>query len=334
MKNGRRGVVVLALLLGGCSGVQTSLGGQGVEGAGFIGLFEIFLAITGAVYLVVIAALLAGLFRRRSAELAPPGADAHHPLLRPALIGWTTFVAVGLVALAVASFFADRSLARPAGPYSFTIEVTANQWWWDIKYRSADVSHTVRTANELHLPVGVPVRVILKSSDVIHSFWVPNLAGKQDLIPGRPTDLVLEPTKTGIYRGQCAEFCGLQHANMAFDVTVESTPQFEQWWSRQLASAKTAPGSEVAQGQQIVTQGACAMCHAIAGTNAGAQVAPDLTHVASRRSIAAGTMPMSRANLEAWVADPQAHKRGSNMPKIPLSRAQLSAVGAYLSSLK
>lgn len=325
---------VLLLALGACSGVQTSLGGQGVEGSSFIGLFEIFLAVTGFMYVLVIAALLGGLFRRRAEEGPNRGPDARHPLLRPALIGWTGLVALGLSSLAIASFLEDRTLARPATGYPFAVEITANQWWWEVKYISHDVSHTVRTANELHLPVGMPVRVLLKSADVIHSFWVPNLAGKQDLIPGRTNDLVLQPTRVGLYRGQCAEFCGLQHTKMAFDVTVESPAAFQAWWQAQLASAKPPTTPEALAGQQIVTAGPCAMCHAVAGTNASAQVAPDLTHVASRRSIAAGTLPMSRADLQSWVADPQGHKPGSNMPNIPLDKGQLDAVGAYLASLK
>ncbi len=331
----RRAAPALLVLPAGCAGVQTSLGGQGVEGDSFIKLFEIFLAVTGIIYLAVIAFLLAGLFRRRGAAPSPtPGPDAQHPVLRRALIGWTGFIVLGLTGLALASFLEDRTLARPGQQHPFTVEVTANQWWWDVKYQSADVSHTLRTANELHLPVGMPVKVVLKSNDVIHSFWVPNLAGKQDLIPGRTNDVLLEPTKVGLYRGQCAEFCGLQHTNMAFDVTVESPAAFQAWWSAQLASAKPAGGAQAMAGQQIVTSGACAVCHAIAGTNASAQVAPDLTHVASRRSIAAGTLPMSQANLASWVGDPQGHKPGSNMPRIPLSRAQLDAVATYLASLK
>ncbi|MCA1652877.1 MAG: cytochrome c oxidase subunit II [Sphingomicrobium sp.] len=330
----RRAAPLLFLPLGACSGVQTSLGGQGVEGASFIGLFEIFLAVTGVMYVIVIAILLGGLFRRRANEGPTPVPDARHPLLRPALIGWTGLIVLGLSGLALASFLEDRTLARPGQKYPFSIQVTANQWWWDVQYQSSDVSHTVRTANELHLPVGVPVHVALKSNDVIHSFWVPNLAGKQDLIPGRTNDLVLEPTQIGQYRGQCAEFCGREHAKMAFDVTVESPAAFQAWWSAQLASAKPPSVAEAAAGAQIVTSGPCAMCHAIAGTNASASVAPDLTHLASRRSIAAGTLPMSRANLESWVADPQGHKPGSKMPKIPLDAAQLHAVSAYLASLQ
>jgi cytochrome c oxidase subunit 2 len=254
--------------------------------------------------------------------------------MRTTLMGWGALVATGLVALAIASFFADRSMAKAAGHEKLSLTITANQWWWDVQYNSADASKTLRTANELHLPVGVPVRIRLQSNDVIHSFWVPSLTGKQDLIPGRENDITITPEKVGIYRGQCAEFCGTQHAHMALVVNVDSYADFIKWWEHQLQPAP-APASPLAQaGYAYVTSGPCSSCHNIGGTPASGRIAPDLTHLASRRSIAAGTMPMSEGNLYGWVADPQSIKPGNKMPTIGLEPNQLHAVVAYLETLK
>ena len=254
--------------------------------------------------------------------------------MRTGLIAWSALIGVGLFVLAIASFLADRSMAQAARSEKLSIVVTANQWWWDVEYQSADPSKTLRTANELHLPVGVPVRIQLKSSDVIHSFWVPNLAGKQDLIPGRTSDVTITPEKIGLYRGQCAEFCGVQHARMALNVQVESYADFVNWWERQLVPPKPPANALAAAGYAYVTSGPCSVCHTISGTPAQGRVGPDLTHLASRRSLAAGTLPMGKGNLYGWVADPQSIKPGNRMPTIGLEPDQLHAVVAYLETLK
>jgi cytochrome c oxidase subunit 2 len=299
-------------------------------------LLVIFLVVCAIMYTLVIAFLIAGILRRRRADAHVVENGMHHrenPLMRTGLIAWGSLVGVGLIALAIASFVADRSLASTSAHERLSITVTANQWWWDIQYNSADVSKTLHTANELHLPVGVPVRITLHSNDVIHSFWVPSLAGKQDLIPGRENDITLVPRKVGIYRGQCAEFCGTQHAHMALVVNVEPYADFIRWWQHQLQPA-VAPQTPLAlAGYIVVTTGQCAMCHSIAGTPASATVGPDLTHLASRRSLAAGTLPMGKGQLYGWVADPQSIKPGSKMPTIPLEPNQLHAVVAYLETL-
>src|SRR4029079_10386276 len=237
-------------------------------------------------YAAVILFLIAGLLRRRRAAEANVVEDGRHheshPAMRTGLTVWAAVVAVGLVGLAIASFFADRSMASAAANEKLSITITANQWWWDVQYNSADASKTLRTANELHLPVGVPVRITLASNDVIHSFWVPSLAGKQDLIPGRESDITIVPKRTGIFRGQCAEFCGTQHAHMAFVVNVVSYADFIRWWQQQLRPA-FAPQTPLAKaGYTYFTQRQCSMCHNIAGTPASGTVGPDLTHLASR----------------------------------------------------
>jgi cytochrome c oxidase subunit II len=325
------------LALGGCEGVQAIGPRDGAEAARISGLFTLFLVVTLIFYAAVLAFLLAAWWRRRAAEDAPdPSAPERDRPLNRALLAWLGAVVLGLTGLTLASYFADRGIARdvPRDQPMLFVEVVANQWWWDIRYHFPDVSKTVRTANEIHLPVGVPAMVYLKSNDVIHSFWIPNLAGKQDLIPGRVNDLMLVPRRIGAFRGQCAEYCGVQHAHMALDVTVESKADFARWLGLQQRPAP-APANPLQQaGFDYVTTRECSACHAVAGTPASGQVGPDLTHLLSRRSIAAGTYPMTRGHLYAWIADPQSAKPGTNMPVVGLDADQLHAVVAYLETLK
>jgi len=336
----RAAAATITLLTSACSyqHYQSALGNAGSDDRQFLILFAIFLAVCGIMYLAVIAFLIAGIMRRRRAGDANVVETGRHhradPRMKTGLIAWSAVVSTGLFALAIASFFTDRSMARTAAHEKLSVTVTGNQWWWDVQYNSPDPSKTLRTANELHIPVGVPTRIILRSSDVIHSFWLPSLAGKQDLIPGRETDITIVPRKVGIYRGQCAEFCGVQHAHMAFVVNVDSHADFVKWWDRQLQPA-AAPTTPLARaGYHYVAQHQCSMCHNISGTSAGGTVGPDLTHLASRRTIAAGALPMSEGNLDAWVANPQMIKSGTRMPTIPMSAGQRRAVVAYLEILK
>lgn len=331
---------VLPLLLGACQyqRYQSDFGGAGVEDRQFLTLFWIFLGVCAFMYALVIVFMFVGIARRnrpREANVVETGRHHQsHPLMRSTLIGWAALIGTGLAALAIASFFADRSTAEAAANEKLSITLTGNQWWWDITYNSNDPSKMLRTANELHLPVGVPTRIILNSADVIHSFWVPSLAGKQDLIPGRENDITVVPKVTGMFRGQCAEFCGTQHAHMSLVVVVESYPDFLNWWHHQLEPAPAPTSPLTLAGYKYVTSGPCGACHNISGTPANGQVAPDLTHLASRRSLAAGTLPMSTGNLYGWVEDPQSLKPGVRMPTIGLEPDQLHAVVAYLETLK
>ena len=328
------------LLLGACSiqHYQSTFGNAGTGTQNFNTLFLIFLAVCAIMYVAVIAFLIAGILRRRRAgEANVVESGRHHqsdPLMQTGLIGWGAVIATGLLLLALASFVTDSSDASSAAHEQLAITVTGKQWWWDVEYNSSDPSKSIRTANELHLPVGVPVRIQLKSNDVIHSFWVPSLAGKQDLIPGRETDITLVPKKVGIYRGQCAEFCGVQHAHMALVINVDSYDDFKKWWQGQLKPAAAPLNPMALAGYRYVTQRECAVCHNISGTSAGGRVGPDLTHFASRRTIAAGTLPMGKGNLYGWVADPQSIKPGTKMPTVGLEPEELHAVVAYLETLK
>ena len=340
MKLGAPAIAALVPLLGACSyqHYQSDFGNAAIEDSQFLTLFTIFLIVCGLMYVLVIVFLFLGIVRgRRPGEANVVETGRHHqshPVMRTTLIGWTALIGVGLAALAIASFFTDRSMAKAATNERLSITLTGNQWWWDIRYNSDDASKIFHTANELHLPVGIPARIILNSNDVIHSFWVPSLAGKQDLIPGRENDITLVPKRTGMFRGPCAEFCGMQHAHMSLVVVVEPYRDFIKWWDHQLQPAP-APTTPLAQaGYRYITSRQCSSCHNIGGTPASGTVGPDLTHVASRRSLAAGALPMSTGNLYGWVEDPQSVKPGTRMPTIGLEPDQLHAVVAYLETLR
>ena len=332
----RRSGAYLSLCVTSCAGVQNAFGGQGAEDANFVRLFAVFMVVCTVMYLIVSAALVIAVWRRRQATRTIEDRKHHETsaATRPALIVWTVLIAVGLVGLTIASFFTDRSNAANGSKPRLSLTVTANQWWWDVEYNSPDASKIVRTANEIHLPVGVPAQVTLKSNDVIHSFWIPNLAGKQDLIPGRVTDAQLLPRKTGLFRGQCAEFCGKQHAHMAFTVVAQSEAEFERWLNGQRALAQRPTTDRQQRGQEVFLAKPCSVCHTVLGTPAHGHVGPDLTHIASRTSIAARTLTTSHQNLASWIQNSQAVKPGNHMPPHELSADDVDAVVAYLQSLQ
>jgi cytochrome c oxidase subunit 2 len=236
--------------------------------------------------------------------------------------------------LLFASVLTGRALGSLQSPGALQVRITGYQWWWSIEYLNADPSLQVTTANELHLPVGRPVEIRLQATDVIHSFWVPNLHGKTDLIPGRENTVFLQADAPGIFRGQCAEYCGVQHAHMAFTVVAEGSNQFESWLAAQRNPAPDPGSAEAARGRAVFEQGPCALCHTIRGTAAGARTAPDLTHFAARSTIGAGTAPNTRGYLAGWIVDPQHLKPGNRMPPTGLAAGDLQAVIAYLETLQ
>jgi cytochrome c oxidase subunit 2 len=212
----------------------------------------------------------------------------------------------------------------------YTIEVVGHRWWWEVRYPD---QHAI-TANEVVLPVGEPVRVLLTTEDVIHSFWVPRLDRKLDMVPGRRNELVLTAERAGTYRGECAEFCGLQHAHMRFRARALPMAEFQSWL-RTAAEPAVEPATDAArEGQRVFLSGTCAACHTIDGTPAGGSVGPPLTHLASRPEIAAGAVPRSRGNLAAWISDPQQIKPGAHMPRSTLTGPELQSLLDYLETLR
>lgn len=226
----------------------------------------------------------------------------------------------------------ETSAHEPYGEVA--IEVTGLQWWWHVRYLHERPDQQFATANEVHIPVGEPVLVKLRSADVIHSFWVPNLQGKVDMIPGRENALRITADRPGRWRGQCAEFCGLQHAKMAFWVVAHEPEDFAAWRAAQLAPAAVPRDSLAAQGERVFTRTQCAYCHTVRGTLAGGRTGPDLTHFGSRLTIGAGSLPNNRGNLSGWVLNPQSIKPGALMPATPLDGPSMRALVAYLESLQ
>ena len=309
--------------------------GDGAEGANFVSLFKLFMIVCSVMYVIIVAAMLVAVWRRRRSALTVDDRRHHETshVVTPALFGWTALVVVGLTILTVASFLTDRSNAANAYKPAMHLTVTANQWWWDVRYDGPQPDQIFHTANEIHVPVGEPVLVRLHGGDVIHSFWVPRLSGKTDLIPGQTNQAWIEADRPGIYRGQCAEYCGAQHAHMAFEVVAEPRAAFDRWRARQLQTAPP-PASEAQAAGFALFASRCGMCHSIRGTSARASAAPDLTHLMSRRTLAAGTLPNNPQSLTGWIENPQAIKPGALMPDQGLSAADLNSLRAYLETLR
>jgi cytochrome c oxidase subunit 2 len=291
-------------------------------------LFWIFVAVCGVIWLLVVLTALIAVFRRAERDL--PSRESRVNVIVTVCVALTVLIITGFTIL---SYAATRSLASGSAD-AIVVQVRGYQWWWQVIYSDRQPSHSFVTANEIHIPIGRTVRIELSAADVIHSFWVPNLGGKQDLIPGRENTLTLKADSAGIYRGQCAEFCGLQHAHMAIIVIAEPQAAFDAWRAAQISDARPPATDEERRGQQIIVSQACAACHTVRGTDASGTLGPDLTHVAGRHTIAAGVLPTTRGSLAAWIADPQTIKPGNNMPLVPLSPDDLQAVSAYLGTLK
>jgi cytochrome c oxidase subunit 2 len=315
-------------------GWQSALDPQGPQARHLADLIWGFTALCAVIWLLVMIALAVALLRRRSERLDPLVTDISRERralhIVTACVVATTVVVLVLTGLSYAS---QRKLyARVEG--GLTIRVTGYQWWWDVRYEDPRPDRTFTTANELRIPVGEPVTVKLASSDVIHSFWVPSLMGKQDLIPGQENEIQFTASRPGVYRGQCAEFCGWQHARMGMLVYALPKVEFETWRESQLKPAEPPSDPERQKGEQVFLASSCVMCHTVRGTPAGSRAGPDLTHLASRSHLAAATLPMSRGSLAAWIVDPQGIKPGTNMPMNKLAPDELEWLVAYLAGLR
>jgi cytochrome c oxidase subunit II len=323
--------IVMAAAAIGCSGIQAPLNPAGPSARSIAWLTWTFFGVCGIVYVAVLIALAAATLRRRRDDDDSPGATRR---LETMVGAATAATVVTLVVLTISSIVAGRGLTTPSGAGAVVIDAIGHQWWWEFTYQDVSPGDWVTSPNELHLPAGVPVVIRALSRDVIHSFWVPNLQGKRDLIPGILTYLWLQADRPGEYRGQCAEFCGAQHAHMAFPVVVHPAGEFQQWLRQQRQSAVLPASAEAARGHDVFMSSTCRTCHTIRGTDAGSRVGPDLTHVASRRTIAAGTLPNNRDSLTTWIRNSQLVKPGNRMPPQPLNDADLRAVVAYVEGLR
>jgi cytochrome c oxidase subunit 2 len=328
----RRLAIGAALALGGCAGRQSALNPAADQAFALHGLLGLMLVVCAIAYLLVLLFLGWAMWRHRRRLDDAVEVEPRDRGLQLGLGAWAGVMTVGLVVLIGASFLVDRALARH-DQAAADIRVTGQQWWWRLEYRDP-AGGWIETANELHLPVNRPMRNEIRSADVIHSFWIPNLSGKIDMIPGRTNHLTLTPRRLGWVRGQCAEFCGLQHARMALDVKVDTPEDFAAWLADQAepAAAPSSPGAE--RGLSLIASGTCASCHTIRGAVGGGRAGPDLTHLASRRSLAAGTLPMSRGALGGWIVQPQALKPGAEMPATGLAPDEALAIVSYLEGLR
>lgn len=324
-------LVAGGLLLIGCRGVQSALDPAGPQASRIGKLWWFLFAVCLAVYACVVGFLLYAVLRSRRPDAASAEADVERRMnivVTGAVIGTAVILFVFLI-VSVVTGRAVSALPNNA----VTIEVVGHQWWWEVHYPDPMASQTVVTANELHVPVGQPVILKVTSYDVIHSFWIPNLQGKIDLIPSHINTVWFQADRPGVFRGQCAEFCGLQHANMAFIVVAEPPEQFHAWLDQQRRPAAEPTDPVQQQGKRVFLSSPCVLCHTIRGTGAFGQVAPDLTHLASRQRIAAGTLPNTRGHLAGWIVDSQNIKPGNRMPPMTLTPDNLEALLAYLASL-
>ena len=318
------------LIFSGCGGSQSALDPGGPQAGRIAQLWWLLLAVSTVVFIVVVAIMLAAVVRSERADRITSERQ-----MTSVVTGATVITTVILFVLLIASLSTGKALSVFAnGKDVVQIEVTGHQWWWEVRYPNSIASQIVTTANEIHIPVGRPVIIKGMAQDVIHSFWVPNLQGKRDLIPSRVTTISIQADRPAIFRGQCAEFCGLQHAHMSFLVIAESASRFSAWLDDQRGPA-ISPRSEMAvRGEHVFLAAPCVLCHTIRGIDAFGQVAPDLTHLASRQTLAAGTLPNTPGHLAGWIVDPQNIKPGTRMPPVTVSATDMDPLLAYLGSLR
>jgi len=318
---------------------QTSLNPAGPAAAHIEHTFALIFWITATVYFITLAVLMYFVWSRRwTLALAPipqPTSDASDRLATRAVAAAVAVTVLLLFVMLISSFVTSHRLGKMNDQQALTINVYGHQWWWEIQYpNEAEPYRMVTTANEIHVPIGTPIRIHGTSRDVIHSFWAPNIQGKRDLLPGYNTDVLMQVDKAGRWRGQCAEYCGMQHAHMSFYIVAEPQQDFDNWMSAQMQPSVVPGNIQAMHGQQVFLSHACVLCHTIRGTTAGSHVGPDLTHLASRSTIAAGMLPNTVGNLGGWILNAQALKPGSRMPPNQISGPDLQDLLAYLETLK
>ncbi|HEX3424820.1 MAG TPA: cytochrome c oxidase subunit II [Acidimicrobiales bacterium] len=330
MTRRRKAAAVLSLplaasLLASCNSRSPNmLHTAGSEAKSIAGLWWLMFALATGVYVVVAGFIIWAVLRgRRGTGEGKVGDDA-----------WIIWGGIGvpvviLAVLAVATVRVTSTLRRPS-PKALPLEVQAKDWWWSVTY----TSYGFTTANEIHLPAGQPVEIGLDSDNVIHSFWVPQLAGKLDVIPGQHNVLRFTPEKVGTYRGECAEFCGIEHARMGFLVIVQTPAEFAVWAANEQPVPLPPDGEGAAEGQQVFMRQPCAGCHTIRGTQATGTVGPDLTNIGGRQTLGGDTLLNTPNNLAGWISDAQFYKPGALMPPIQLNKTDLDNLVTYLEGLK
>jgi cytochrome c oxidase subunit 2 len=320
------------------SGKHSALHPSASQGRAIESLYWIIFWICLAVFVLMIAALTRASTRTYAGDQTEPlplvedeAGDRRASWVVGSVIGITTLT---LFVVLILSVITGKKVQGVETHNGVTIQVKAHQWWWEVIYPNSQADQTITTANEIHVPTGERVVIVTSSQDVIHSFWAPNITGKRDLIPGYSSAFSFQIDSPGIYHGQCAEFCGLQHAHMGFSIIAETPDQFLAWQQQQLASAKDPADEATTRGRQVFLTHSCVMCHTISGTDAGSRVGPDLTHLASRHTIAAGTLPNTSGALAGWILDPQRLKPGTQMPPNALNGDELQSLIFYLQSLQ
>ena len=315
-------ILLVVFATNACAAPLQYLSGVGAQSAAVVPLTWGVLVLSIAV-IVIIAVLLAwSIWHRRPAletSVQLQDAGGHNWLwIGGVLTTLALLVTVGWTVKVLAD------IQSPPNSPALAIELTGKQWWWQVRYQGGGSDFV--TAYEIHIPVGVPVRLALVGGDVIHSFWVPQLAGKMDAIPGQVNQTWLQANKPGIYTGQCTEYCGVQHSKMLLRVIAEPQANFHRWWADQLTAPRAAADAK------LFVQN-CGNCHAVRGTDANGTLGPDLSHLMQRRTLASGVLPNDTQTLRRWIADPQVLKPGNRMPALPLSPAQFDAIHAYLAGL-
>jgi len=327
----------LLLLIGGCSGSHAALDPASPQNTSIKNLFWLFFWVAVAVQVLVTLALLPAWLRRHRTIDPPPIDPEEHNTKATFIISILVLITtITLAVLLLGDFFTGRAThAAWYDPEPLKIKITGRQWWWEVQYQNDPEPYkSVTTANEIHLPLGKTIEFDLESADVIHSFWVPNLHGKKDMIPGHPTTLRVRPDREGTFFGQCAEFCGEQHAKMRLMVIVEAEDKFNAWLEAANRPAPEPVFENQKRGKEVFLTSSCVMCHTINGTTAGSRVGPNLTHVAGRQMIAAASVYNNRGNLAGWVLDPHKFKPGVRMPQNALDPTQLRDLLDYLEMLK
>ncbi len=321
---------VAALLIVGCGGPfpQSALDPSSDFAWRLHDLFRGIFFWAVVVFLIVEGALLVAVLRFRDrGDGRAPAAGHGNTVLE---IAWTLAPALVLVLVAIPTIKTIWDVDRAPSGEALVVEVIGHQWWWEFRYPDLGVV----TANELHLPVGETVDVRLTSADVIHSFWFPRIGGKRDVLPGHETHLWFKVDSAGVHLGQCAEFCGLSHALMKMQLVAQEPSEFDAWVEGQLAEAAAPESGPAAAGGELFVTAGCTACHRVAGTPAQGAIGPDLTHVGSRRRIAAGVLDNTRENMERWLRDPQAVKPGALMAVPELDEGQIRSLAEYLAGLK